>query len=99
MSLPVRFPPEAQAEFDDAVDWYRVRGTDLARDFVARIRAVVTRVAANPKMHAVVHSDVRKAVVGRFPYIVLDREEAGELIVVSVFHTSRDPGDWQSRVE
>lgn len=99
MSLPVRFLPEAQAEFDAAVDWYSARGADLAKDFVARIRAVVTRVAANPKMHAVVHADVRKAVVSRFPYIVLYRKEAGELIVVSVFHTSRDPADWQARVD
>jgi hypothetical protein len=33
-----------------------------------------------------------------FPYIVLYREDQGELVVVSVFHTSRDPADWQSRV-
>jgi len=71
----------------------------LAKDFVARIQTVVKRIATTPKMHATVHGEVRKAVVSRFPYIVLYREDAGELIVISVFHTSRDPADWQSRVE
>ncbi len=99
MSLQVRFLPEAQAEFEAAIDWYKDRGADLARDFVSRIQAVVKRIASTPKMHAAVYGEVRKAVVSRFPYIVLYREDAGELIVVSVFHTSRDPAEWQSRVE
>jgi plasmid stabilization system protein ParE len=90
MSLQVRFLPEAQVEFDAAIDWYKDRGTNLAKDFVSRIQAVVKRIAATPKMHAA---------VSRFPYIVRYREDAGELIVISVFHTSRDPAEWQSRVE
>lgn len=99
MSLPVRFLPEAQAEFDTAIDWYKDRGADSAKDLVARVQAVVKRIAATPKMDAAVHGDVRKAVLARFPYVVLYREDAGELIVISVFHTSRDPAEWQARVE
>ena len=98
MSLSVRFLPEAQAEFDSAVDWYKDRGADLAKDFVARIRAVVKRISTTPKMHAAVHGAVRKAVVSRFPYVVLYREDGVELIVIAVFHTSRDPAEWQSRL-
>jgi plasmid stabilization system protein ParE len=98
MSLPVRLLPEARDEFDAVVDWYDQQQPGLGADFVARVRDVISRVAANPKLHAAVYQDVRKAVVTKFPYIVLDREEAGELLVVAVFHTSRDPADWQSRV-
>lgn len=98
MSLPVRFLPEAQEEFDRATDWYAAHGTALARDFVARVGAVIRRVATSPRMHAVVYRDVRKSVVSRFPFVVLYREDASEVIVVSVFHASRDPADWQSRV-
>ena len=43
------------------------------------------------------HDLARKAVVSRFPYVVLYREEAGEVVVISVFHTARDPSIWQSR--
>jgi len=97
MSLPVRLLPEAQAEFDAAVDWYEQQA-GLGADFVARVRDVINRVAANPKLHATVYQDVRKAVVTKFPYVVIYREEAGELLVVAVFHTSRDPSVWQSRI-
>jgi toxin ParE1/3/4 len=98
MSLPIRFLPEARDEYDAAADFYEQQQAGLGVDFIARVREVLQRIAANPKLHAAVYQDVRKAVVRRFPYIVLYREDAGEVIVISVFHTSRDPSVWQSRI-
>jgi len=98
MSLPIRFLPEARDEYDAAADYYEQQQVGLGVDFIARVREVLQRIAANPKLHAAVYQDVRKAVVRRFPYIVLYREDAGEVIVISVFHTARDPAVWQSRI-
>jgi plasmid stabilization system protein ParE len=98
MSLPVRLLPEARAEFDAAADWYEQQRPGLGVDFVARVRDVLQRIAGNPQMHGVVYKDVRKAVVARFPYVVLYREEAGEVVVIAVFHAARNPAVWQSRV-
>jgi plasmid stabilization system protein ParE len=97
MSLPVRLLPEARAEFDAATDWYEQQRPGLGAAFVARVREVLNRIATNPKLHATVYQDVRKAVVRQFPYVVLYREEPGEVVVIAVFHTARDPADWQSR--
>ena len=97
MSLPVRLLPEAKDEFDAAVDWYEQQRPGLGVSFLARVREVFGRVAANPRMHAAVYQGVRKAVVRRFPYVVLYREEPGEVVVIAVFHTARDPSLWQSR--
>ena len=52
----------------------------------------------SPRLHAAVYGDVRKAVVTRFPCVVIYREDAGEVVIIAVFHTSRDPSVWQSRV-
>jgi plasmid stabilization system protein ParE len=97
MSLQVRLLPEAKAEFDAAADWYEQQRVGLGVDFVTRVRAVLTRIAANPQLHAAVYGDVRKAVVPRFPYVVLYREEPGEVVVIAVFHTARHPSIWQAR--
>ncbi len=98
MSLPIRLLPEARDEFDEATDWYEQKQAGLGATFVARVRDVLNRIAVNPQLHAVVYQDVRKAVVRQFPYVVLYREEAGEVLVVAVFHTARDPGVWQGRI-
>src|SRR5437660_1726118 len=99
MTLPIRLLPDAKDEFDAAADWYEQRQAGLGADFVARVREVFQRITANPKVHSVVYQDVRKAVVKRFPYIVLYREDQAEIVVISVFHTSRDPSSWQSRAK
>jgi toxin ParE1/3/4 len=97
MSLPIRFLPEARVEYDDAADWYEQRRSGLGLDFIARIRDVLGRISLNPQMHATIYRDVRKAVVTQFPFVVLYREDANEVVIISVFHTSRDPSAWQSR--
>jgi toxin ParE1/3/4 len=97
MTLPLRLLPEARAEFDDATDWYETHQSGLGVDFVAKVGTVFKRIAANPKIHAIVYKDVRKAVVDRFPYVVRYQEEPHEVIVISVFHTSRNPDVWKSR--
>jgi plasmid stabilization system protein ParE len=97
MILPIRLLPEARVELNDAVDWYQRQRAGLGSKFFAQVQAVFNRIAANPQLHAQVHGPVRKAAVRRFPYVVLYREEAGEVVVISVFHTSRDPSIWQAR--
>lgn len=45
--MPIEFHPEAQAEFDDAFDWYANRSSDAALAFIVGVdRAVALIVDA-----------------------------------------------------
>jgi plasmid stabilization system protein ParE len=98
MSRQLVFLPEAREEFDRAADWYEGRQTGLGTRFTLAINAALERIAKNPKMHAVVLYDARKAVVSGFPYCGYSRGEGDDVIVLSAFHTSRDPAEWHGRV-
>jgi toxin ParE1/3/4 len=97
MRLPIVLRDEAQSEFDEAFDFYEARQAGLGVDFVARVQRVIDRIAANPLLHRVVHGDIRKAVVNRFPYCVFYRPHTDRVEIIAVFHTSRDPSVWQGR--
>ena len=97
MSLPVVLRYEAQAEFDEAFDYYESQRAGLGVDFVARVQQVFDRISANPLMHAVELGDIRKAGVTRFPYGVFYRADAVRVEVLAVFHSSRNPAIWQGR--
>ncbi len=99
MSLPVILRPEARREYDDAFDFYESRRAGLGPRFAVRVNEVLTRIGKTPRMHALVRGDVRKAVVTKFPFCVYYRELADRVEVISVFHTSRDPADWQDRAD
>lgn len=98
MSLPIVLRSAAEEELTAAFDWYNARRAGLGRRFVAAVQSAFTALAANPRMHAVVMADVRKAVVRGFPYCVYYRPHDDRIEVISVFHTSRDPAEWQSRI-
>jgi plasmid stabilization system protein ParE len=97
MILPIRLLPEARVDLADAVDWYERQRPGLGSRFFTQVQAVFNRIASNPQLYAPVYGPVRKASVRRFPYVVLYREEPGEVVVISVFHTARDPSIWQAR--
>jgi plasmid stabilization system protein ParE len=85
-------------EYDDAGNWYEQQREGLGEEFTESVQWVLDRIAANPLIHALVLHDVRKAVVKKFPYVVYYRVRQSSVIVLSVFHTLRDPLVWQSRV-
>ncbi len=47
MSLPVVLRPEAQAEFDEAFDWYEQQRPGLGVDYLEQVQAVLDRIAAS----------------------------------------------------
>ena len=97
MSLPVIFRRVAQTEFDDSAAWYDSQQPGLGADFVAEVQAVLDTISNQPDRYPVAHRDLREAPVARFPYCVYYRVRPNEIVVVAVFHTSRDPSGWQSR--
>ena len=89
--------PPARAGFDEAGDWYERQRPGLGPAFAAAVQEVFNRIAAQPQLHPVVLRDIRRAVVRGFPYCVYYRERPSTVVVLSVFHTSRDPSVWQGR--
>jgi plasmid stabilization system protein ParE len=98
MNLRQVIHPEAQKEFDHAVAWHANQKKGLGRRFATEVKNVLKLLRKMPRIHAIVMDDVRRAVVRNFPYVILYRVTDDEIIVISIFHTSRDPGEWQSRV-
>ena len=97
MSLPVVFRRAARVEFDGAADWYEQRRAGLGAVFTAAVQRVLDRIAAQPDFYPQVFQDVREALVPGYPYCIYYREEPGQVVVLSVFHTARDPSIWRGR--
>lgn len=97
MSTVLVFRRIARIEFDEAADWYERRQAGLGPRFVVAVQRVLDRIAEQPDFYPVVHGEVRESFVQRFPFCIYYREEAAQILVLAVFHTSRDPSIWQGR--
>jgi plasmid stabilization system protein ParE len=89
--------PEAEAEIDEASRWYDAQSPGLGAEFLRAVEAALGTIARNPLQYQIIHGEVRRAGVRRFPhglmYVVSDRE----IIVLACFHGRRNPRRWQER--
>jgi plasmid stabilization system protein ParE len=97
MSLPVVLRPAADQEFEDAAQWYESQRAGLGGDFAAEVRQVFDTISNYPERFPLADGDIREAPVARFPYCVYYRVRSTHVVVIAVFHTSRDPSIWQGR--
>ncbi len=97
MSLRVVFRPAARHEFEDAADWYEEHRAGLGAEFTAEIDRAVNLASNNPGHFPLLHRNVRCVRVRRFPYSVFFRVEEGHIVVLAVFHASRNPSAWRRR--
>jgi len=95
--LPVMFEPPAQDELDSAYEWYEAQRPGLGDEFVAAVWTTIIRIRDRPDLYARTHKDVRRANVERFPYSVYYRVQSSRILVLAVFHGSRDPAAWRRR--
>lgn len=92
------FHPDAAAEFEAAVRYYRARGRVLGDRFAAEVRVAIRRILATPERWRVLEEDVRRCRVLVFPYSLLYTIERDAILIVAVMHTRRQPGYWRYRV-
>src|SRR5688572_6602127 len=94
MNRPVVFRRVAR---EAAGDWYERQRAGLGSAFIASVQRILDRIASQPDFYPVVSNSVREALVHGFPYCVYYQEEKRHILILAVFHTSRDPAAWQQR--
>jgi len=97
MSLPIAFHRAASADITEACAWYESKRAGLALEFMSEIDRCVSLAAEHPLQFALVHGDIRRIVANRFPYSVYFRSEEHRIVILAVFHSSRDPAIWLTR--
>jgi plasmid stabilization system protein ParE len=99
MSIQIRFRREAEAEVIDALSWYRARGLDLAGEFRKSLDSCLKSIQSFPESHPIVHRDIRRALMKRFPYGVFYVRDGELVTVLACFHAKRDPVIWKERTQ
>jgi plasmid stabilization system protein ParE len=97
MDYVLVFRPEVRDELDEAYSWYENQQTGLGDEFLECVDEVLNKICQLPESYAVVYSDIRRAVLQRFPYAVYYRIVSSRIIVIAIFHGRRNPKIWQTR--
>jgi toxin ParE1/3/4 len=96
---PIRTVEPASDEFHEAVRWYEARRASLGAEFFDAVAAALSLIETNPEIGPAISADghTHRALVARFPYQVVYRVRASEIVIVAIAHLKRRPGYWKHR--
>jgi len=93
------FHPEAEKEFNAAIDYYEESRQGLGYEFAIEIHATIDRILFFPEAWPAIKNDIRRCLTNRFPYgIIYSQEKNSDIYILSVMHLHRKPGYWQDRI-
>ena len=95
--MKARLTPEADLDAQQAIEWYDQRDRDLGDDFLRKVTECITSIEDNPLRYPLVHRQMRRALVSRFPYEIIFEIESDDIIIYAIYHCARDPEIWQRR--
>ena len=98
MSLPVVVTTAADADLEQAAEWYERQQRGLGAKLVTRVDETLALISDNPELYAVLRDNVRRAPVRKFPYGVFYQVRGTYVEVAAIVHNRRSPLVWQRRI-
>jgi plasmid stabilization system protein ParE len=89
---------EARSDLAEAYDWYESQKPCLGQEFLAAYDARVHLIEQRPQSFPRAFGRVRKALIPRFPYLIIFEIDEDRIDVIAVFHAMRNPRRWRERV-
>lgn len=87
----------AKSEFREAIRWYRDRSPVAARRFALEAKSSVVAIRDHPTRYPRWDDRHRYHLVNGFPYYVPYRIDPQGILIVAIFHASRDAANWTDR--
>ena len=96
--MRIVFLKAAQAEFDDAVDFYAEHASiRVAEAFILDIQHARQRLVERPEIGTRISERLRVLHLRHFPYSIIYRVVAETITIQAIAHQRRRPGYWQER--
>ncbi|AFM14093.1 type II toxin-antitoxin system RelE/ParE family toxin [Turneriella parva] len=93
------FHPEAEAEFNHAIDYYEEREIGLGYDFAIEVHDSIQNILKFPEAWNPLGDGIRSCLTNRFPYGVIYSKVDEEIFILAIMHCHREPDYWRKRLE
>jgi plasmid stabilization system protein ParE len=83
--------PLAGKEIDESIEFYESRSKGLGKQFLFYLKSYLKVLSANPKLFEIKKPpNYRELTLVKFPFVIIYEILQNEVIIHSVFHTSRN---------
>lgn len=86
---------KAESQILEAYTWYERKQVHLGDVFLRAIEDQLSKIEVNPFLFQLKYKNVHLAQTKKFPYGIFYLVDEDKIIVLAVFHLSRNPGLWK----
>ncbi len=97
MTYNLELHESAEEELWETVDYYDARKDRLGKEFARELQRVMQLIRSQPHLFPKVSGEKRKAVLKRFPYLIIFEIVENTVFVLAIFHEKRNPKVWADR--
>jgi len=96
--MKIRYLDAAEAEFQQAIDYYNSQSLGLGFEFADEVKAAVVRIRNYPEAWTPLSKRTRRCQVYRFPYSIIYELRPELIVIVAIQHHRRKPVNWRQRL-
>ena len=93
-----QFHPAADAELDQAVEYYERCQSGLGLELAEEVYAAIARIIEYPDVWSPVSKNTRRCLTNRFPYGIIYRIKNENLHIIAVANLHMRPDYWKERI-
>ncbi len=84
--------PLAEKEIDESIEFYENRSKGLGKQYLNYLKSYLKVLKTNPQLFEIKKQPCfRELTLFKFPFVIIYEISGNEIIIHSVFHTSRNP--------
>ena len=87
----------AEAEINEAADFYDIESPGLGSVFIDEIQRAIGNISEFPEAASLVRGRVRKRLIAKFPYSLVYSARPDGIRILAVAHQKRRPFYWRGR--
>ena len=92
MVFKIKILPLAENEIDESIKFYESRSKGLGKQFLSYLKSYLKVLKTNPELFEIKKEPgYRELTLVKFPFVIIYEIIENEVIVYSVFQTSRNP--------
>lgn len=92
MTFNIVITPLAAKEIEENISYYNSKKSELGYEFLLYLKGYIAILKTNPELFPIKRKNIyREISMKKFPYVIIYEVFGTEVVIYSVFHTSRNP--------
>jgi toxin ParE1/3/4 len=91
--------PFAELDLHSSFEFYELQKVGLGKDFLKEVETTLKRIETNPHQFYQVKTNVRRALLDKFPFGLFFYLKNDLITVFAAFHFSRNPEKLKTRIK